>query len=373
MNVNVIVRSLQTYASDPEFALLVRNAHRIVTLEFVCTDMEQVPTLLGCLPVATPALQILRIAVRSRATRVTEFTFRLPPQLDGPTSQRRLPFCLPAVNGGVQWSSWGTAGLTHLYLNGLTGAARPSMEGLWHMLDGCKDTLESFEFKGWAPLWTDENSLLNPVDLPMLRSLELFWMDDLSALSGLIHAPGLRHLILQNGMAITNPYSSDDDPVDFAACDVSRLLECLAPSCGALKHLYLYGVRDCSRSAADRFFADMTALALIVLCQVDAIVTDAVFQPECRFRVPRDVILPKLAHFSVTDVLASDLGRFLLRHKTLPVAPLRTLCITAEQERAAYEPTSILGVILDVCVEDDGLQVAVAQAPQRVESVSTNQ
>ncbi|KAF7328913.1 hypothetical protein MVEN_02521100 [Mycena venus] len=375
MNVNVVVRAPRTPtadASDPEFALLMRNAHRIITLELPCSDMEQLPTLLGCLPMAMPALQIFRIAARSRATRAMEFTLRLTLDADLPTFQR-IPFRLPVIDAGVQWSSWGTAGLTHLSLNGLPRAARPSMEGLWHMLVGCRSTLQTFEYKGRAPLWADENSVLHPVELPMLRSLELFWLDDISDLVGLISAPGLSFLSLQNGMVMTNPYSVEDDTADFADCDVPRLLEHLLPNCGALEHLSLYGVRNCPRNAADRFLAALSAVDSLVLCEAGPAIMDAVFQPECRFRIPREVVLPNLAHLSVTDMLSSDLGRFLLRHKTLPVAPLRTLYLTTDQEDAAYDPTrSTLGVILDMCVGDSGLEVIPLQAPQRVR-VSTAQ
>ncbi|KAF8147754.1 hypothetical protein K438DRAFT_1779855 [Mycena galopus ATCC 62051] len=349
MNVNVWVRVPQTPiadASDPEFALLVRNAHRIVTLQILCTDMEQMPTLFGCLPVAMPALQLLRFVVRSRAT---EFTLRLAPSASQSTLQS-VPFRLPFVVGGVRWHDWRSTGLTHLSLNGLTRAARPSVESLWNILEGCKSTLQTFEFKGWAPSWDDENSVLDPVDLPMLRYLELFWLDDLSSLAELISAPDLRCLILHNGMVITNPYSYEDNTAEFGDCDVPRLLEYLRPSCSGLQDLTLNGVRNCPRGAVDRFFAAMPDLESIGLCSVGGTFMDAFFQPECRFCVPRDIVLPNLEYLSVTDMAPSDLGRFLLRHKTLPVAPLRSLYISVEQELAAYEPTpSFLGVIIDMC------------------------
>ncbi|KAJ6510545.1 hypothetical protein C8R45DRAFT_964471 [Mycena sanguinolenta] len=357
-NVNVWVRVPQTPdldASDAEFALLVRNAHRIVTLGLLCADMDQMPTLLGCLQVAMPALQLLRVVVRSRAT---EFTLRLTPG-GWSTTLPATPFRLPAVDGGIQWSNWSAAGLTHLSLNGLTRAARPSMQNLWHMLNSCKATLQTFEFKGWAPSWTDGNSGLTPVNLPMLRYLELFWMDDISALAALISAPDLRCLVLTDGMVITNPYSSDDDPEDFSDCDVPRLFESLGPCCRGLEDLTLNGVHNCSRSDVDRFFATMSDLESIVLCAVAPSVTDALFQPETRFRLPRDVVLPQLAYLSVTDIIPSDLCRFLLRHKSLDVAPLQSVYLTAEQVAEAYEPTrSFLGAILDMCVADDGLRVA---------------
>ncbi|KAF7361368.1 F-box domain-containing protein [Mycena sanguinolenta] len=357
-NVNVWVRVPQAPnldASDPEFALLARNAHRIVTLGLLCADMDQMPTLLGCLQVAMPALQLLRVVVRSRAT---EFTLRLTP---GGSTLPAIPFRLPAIDGGIQWSNWSAAGLTHLSLNGLTRKARPSMESLWHMLDSCKATLQTFEFKGWAPSWTAGNSVLTPVDLPMLRYLELFWMDDISALAGLISAPDLRCLVLTDGMVITNPYSSEDDPEDFSDCNVSRLLRYLGPCCRGLEDLTLNGVHNCSRSDVDRFFATMSACESIVLCAVDGAVMDALFQPECRFRLPSDVVLPRLRYLSVTDTIPSDLGRFLLRHKSLDVAPLQSVYLTAEQVAEAYHPTrSFLGAILDMCV-DDGLRVSSSQ------------
>jgi hypothetical protein len=69
----------------------------------------------------------------------------------------------------------------------------------------------------------------------------------------------------------------------------------------------------------------------------------------------------------MTESLPTDLGRFLLRHKTLAVAPLRRVYLTAEQEDAAYEPTrTILGVILDMCIDEYGLEVISLQPPQRI-------
>ncbi|KAJ7262669.1 hypothetical protein B0H12DRAFT_304560 [Mycena haematopus] len=363
MNVSVWACLPQTPNPDAlEFELLARNAHRIATLGLIYTEMEQIPMLLQCIQVAMPALQQLRIVVRARST---EFSLRLTQQgASGPTSQPPIPFRLPAVlsavDGGVQWSSWNAASITHLSLNGLTCVSRPSMESMWHILEGCKATLQTFEFKGWAPSWDNNNSGLKPVDLPMLRYLELFWMDDLSALAGLICASDLRGLVLHDGMVITNPY--EDETEDFVECDVPRLLEYLRPSCGGLEDLTLNGVNDCPRSAFDRFFASMPDLLSIVLCAVSCEVMDAVFQPECRFRLPRDVVFPQLEHLSVTEIDPSDLGRFLLRHKTLDVAPLQSVYLTSAQVAEAYGPTrSFLGVILDLCVVNDGLQLISSQ------------
>ncbi|KAJ7827980.1 hypothetical protein B0H13DRAFT_1917309 [Mycena leptocephala] len=355
MRVNVIVRVPQNLTADAfcrEFALLARNAPRIITLKLVCADMEQVPALFACLPVAMQ-LQVLRIVVGSRADRAMEFAFRLDQNAHLPTT-----FRLPAVDNGVRWSNWGTAGLTHLHLNGLARAARPSMESLWHMLEGCKSTLITFEFKGWAPLWDDEDSILESVDLPMLRSLLLFWLDDLSSVAGLISAPGLCHLSLQNGMLMTNPYPPEDES-EFPDCDVPRLLEHLGPSCGVLEHMSLFGVRNCPRSAVDQFFAAMPELESIILCEVGKTVQDAVFQPECRFRVPHEAVLPKLVSqpTSVASSAAQDAGR----------CTARRVYLTAEQEDAAYEPTrTILGVILDMCIDEYGLEVISLQPPQRI-------
>ncbi|KAJ7640295.1 hypothetical protein DFH06DRAFT_625881 [Mycena polygramma] len=350
-------------AVNPELALLAENAQRLVTLTLVCADMGQLPVLFACLPVALSALHFLHITVASSDMKFTlglAADGRLPPL-------GRAPFRLPAVDKGVRWSDWGTAGITHLYLNGLPATARPSVESMWHILVGCQSTLQTFEYKGWAPVWDDANSVLHPVELPMLRCLQLFWIDDLSVLTGLMSAPKLQYLSLENGLIMDNLYPSEgDDDSDFPECDVPLLFEQLAPSCSVLEHLSLYGVDTCPRSSVDRFFAAMPALESLLLFDVDEDVEDALFQPECRFRLPREVLFPALVDLSVSDVPPADLARFLLRHKSLPVAPLRCIALTHEQEREACGANpSILGLVLKMCIADHGLEVDV-MLPERV-------
>ncbi|KAJ7776195.1 hypothetical protein B0H16DRAFT_1505957 [Mycena metata] len=372
MPVTAMVRvplSTSATEADPEFALLASNANRITTLGLVCAHMAQLPALFGCFPVAMPVLDTLYIAVRTGTPKEMEFSLRLA--LD---ASERIPFRMPpVVNGVVRWSSWATQNITHLCMNGLTAAARPSMEAVQHILEGCKSTLETFEFKGWAPQWDDPNAVLEPVVLPMLTQLDLLWLDDLSPLAGLIIAPTLASLNLQNGVLMATPYALEDG-AEPHGCDMPRLLAHLGRSCATLAHLYLYGVQDCPRSVVDAFFAGMPALDMLILCAVGDTFQDALLQPESRFRVPREAIFPQLEHLSVTDVPATDLARFVLRHKTLCVLALRTLYLTADQEFAAYEPErTILGMVLDVCVGENDLQLICMQAPEHCRSELASQ
>ncbi|KAJ7187038.1 hypothetical protein C8R46DRAFT_1184785 [Mycena filopes] len=348
---------------DPEFALLASNADRLATIGLLCADMAQLPTLFGYFPVALPVLDALYITVPTETPKGIEFSLHL-----APVTSKRVPFLMPpVVNGAVDWSSWVTTNITSLCMNGLSGAARPSMEAMHHILEGCASTLASFEFKGWAPRWENPNSVLQPVVLPMLRQLELLWLDDLSPLAGLIVAPSLASLNLQNGNLMVTPYPLEPDVVsETFECDMPRLLAHLSRSCATLAHLYLYCVDDSPRSAVDAFFGAMPALTTLILCAPGATFRDALLQPRRRFRAIEPV-LPRLEHLSVTEVPPTDLARFLLRHKTLPgVPPLRTLYLTAEQELAAYEPErTILGMVVDVCVGESGLQVICMPSPER--------
>ncbi|KAJ7025165.1 hypothetical protein C8F04DRAFT_1300574 [Mycena alexandri] len=363
MPVNAMVRVPQspiTTEADPEFALLASNANRITTLGLACADMAQLPTLFRYFPVTMSVLDTFYIAVRTENPKEMEFSLRLTHDASG-----RIPFRMPPViDGTVRWSSWATGNITYLCMNGLTGAVRPSMEAMQHILEGCKCTLETFEFKGWAPEWDDPNGILEPVVLPMLTQLDFLWMDDLSPLAGLIIAPTLASLNLQNGVLMAAPYPAEDG-VGLNGCDMPRLLAYLGRSCATLVHLYLYCVRDCPRSAVDAFFAGMPTLNMLILCAVGDTFQDALLQPDHRFRVPREAVFPQLEHLSVTEVPATDLARFVFRHKTLGVSALRTLYLTADQEFAAYEPErTILGMVLDVCVAENELQLICMQTPE---------
>ncbi|KAJ7689044.1 hypothetical protein B0H17DRAFT_1135323 [Mycena rosella] len=322
----------------PEFALLALHAHRIRKLLFVCADPAPFPTLLGCLAAEMPELEAFFMLVYPG--KAAEFTVRLAPSQGGGPSRAVGPFRLPALaDTGVRWSIWGTTNITHLKMNGLAHAARPSMESLWHILRGCKSTLETFEFQGWAPLWDDATSVLAPVVLPLLSALELFFLDDLAPLAVLIHAPDLQRLTLSNGRRCQNPYLlEEDEDEDEAECDVPRLLEHFSACGSALRQLFLYALPPCPRSTIDAFFASLPSLDSLMLFETDTVFQDALFQPECRFRVPRDAVFPVLSHLAITDTAPSDLTRFLLRHKTLPVPPLLSVYMSAGQYRAAYEP-----------------------------------
>ncbi|KAJ7773671.1 hypothetical protein DFH07DRAFT_990264 [Mycena maculata] len=367
MRVSVVVAVSQPSCHMPEFALLACNAHRIRKLVLVCSDPQYVPGLMGCLTEAMPALETFMIS--ANPDNATEFTVQIaaPDARERCAPEDQPPFRLPAVrDNAVCWSTWATANVTQLSFNGLQRDTRPSLESLWHILTGCKSTLQTLEFKGWAPLRDDENSVLEPVVLPMLYDLELFFVDDLSPLAALISAPGLLCLTLQNGRIIQNPYSVDED-TDFVACDVPSMLGHLSASAGSLLYLYLYALDDCPRSAVDSFFASMPNLYSIMLCEADEAFQAALFQPESRFRVPQEIVFPVLADLSSTSTLPSDLGRFLLRHKTLPVAPLQSVFVTDDQLTAAYMPTrGILGVILDLCMVEHGLQVISVAGPRRI-------
>ncbi|KAJ7472056.1 hypothetical protein FB451DRAFT_1471207 [Mycena latifolia] len=348
----------------PEFDLLDSYAHKIRRLSFWCKDPTSFPALLKYLPVAVefPALEWFHLGVPHGEG--AEIVVRRAPSRP---SQDVTPLRLPTLmDTSVRWSTCATTNITHLRINGLARNARPSMESLWHIFAGCKSTLELFEFRGSAPVWEDENSVLEPVVLPRLCMLVLLFLDDLAPLAGLISAPNLYRLDLFNGRRCLNPYTIDEE-TDDVDCDVPRMLEHLRVSGSALIQMYLYCMPPCPRSTVDRFYAALPALEDITLFESDAAFQDGLFQPECRFRTPREPVFPLLSYLMITDTVASDLGRFLLRHKTLPVAPLRHLYMTYNQRDAAYEPTrSILGYILDMCIEDDGLRVICAEAPRPV-------
>ncbi|KAJ7703857.1 hypothetical protein B0H16DRAFT_1638130 [Mycena metata] len=338
--------------ADPEFALLASNANRLTTLGLVCADMAQLPALFGCFPVAMPVLDTLYIAVRTGTPKEMDFSLRLASD-----ASEHIPFRMPPVaDGAVHWSSWASANITHLCINGLIRAARLSMEAMQDILEGCKSTLDS--------PWDDPNTVLEPVVLPRLTQVDFLWLDDLSPLVGLIIAPTLASLNLQNGVLMATPYTLEDG-AEPHGCDMPRLLAHLSRSCTTLAHLYLYCVQDCPRSAVDAFFAGMPALNMLILCAAGDTFQNALLQPESRFRVPREAIFPQLEHLSVTDVPATDLARFVLRHKALGVPALRTLYLTADQNFAAYEPErTILGMVLDVCVAENNLQLICLQAPE---------
>ncbi|KAK7028320.1 hypothetical protein R3P38DRAFT_2935367 [Favolaschia claudopus] len=345
--------------SDREFALLVKNAHRIDSLELRCDDMDQVPALLACLPVALPEVKLFRVIARhghrELLHRDLQFTFCLQP------GAGCAPICVPFVHGVIQWRNWDTSGITHLYLNGLSPAARPSMEDLWHILNGCRNTLQVLEYKGWTPFWHGPESVLRRIKFPRLRQVELLWMNNICPVAGLIFAPNLQVLKLQNGLKIGNPYPwegpyEEHDP-RFPKTNIVHLLECLEPSCGALQHLSLYGIKDCPRSAVDSFFASLPALDALIFFHVCPSIEDALFQPECRYHPSTQVIFPQLRSLSIPKADVSDLGRLLLRHKRLPVAPIRTLYVMEDMETALKEKT--IHTIIEACKEESGLTMTV--------------
>ncbi|KAJ7713880.1 hypothetical protein B0H16DRAFT_1478358 [Mycena metata] len=94
---------------------------------------------------------------------------------------------------------------------------------------------------------------------------------------------------------------------------------------------------------------------------------------ENRFRIPRQALFPRLEHSSLPDVPATDLARFVLRHKALGVSALRMLYLTADQEFTAYEPaplTEMLGM-MQMDADEKGWGSGAAEKQKRALFVPT--
>ncbi|KAF7361399.1 hypothetical protein MSAN_01173000 [Mycena sanguinolenta] len=226
--------------------------------------------------------------------------------------------------------------------------------------------------RGWAPT-NDLGSLIHPIRLPLLRHMRIGYIDDIAGLVACIYAPNLDVLVLHDVFFCPAmlPYT---EGTTVSQTDLPLVFQFLAPSCMRLRQLSLVGVAACARDAVDAFFGTLFELTVLVLNLCHHSFSDALFQPEARYRVPK-AIFPKLAHLNISGAAQTDLARFLLRHKTVSVLPLKRLDITFAQFSAAYGRPgirSILAVVLEmnsregmaVFLVNDPRIIAVSDEPQ---------
>ncbi|KAJ6524456.1 hypothetical protein DFH09DRAFT_1329509 [Mycena vulgaris] len=254
------------------------------------------------------------------------------------------PPLLASNNHSHGWFSWNVKNVTTLFL---------------------KATLQHFEFEGWAPsIDVGPAQDMRPITFPMLCSLRFGYLDDISSLATCIVAPNLAILVLHDVLFCSTmlPYPADT-PVTW--CNLPRIFRALAPSSTRLSHLALVGFDDCSRDVVDMFFNTVLELTDLVLTLCHPSISTALFQPEARYCIPK-AVLPKLSHLNTTFASPTDLARFLLRHKTVPVAPLKRLDVAAGQISAAHSRPgirSILAVVLELNTKE-GMRVFVVGDPK---------
>ncbi|KAJ6510576.1 hypothetical protein C8R45DRAFT_964551 [Mycena sanguinolenta] len=255
--------------------------------------------------------------------------------------------------------------VTVLILKGSRSNERPSLAQMWNILHECSGTMQHFDFEGWAPT-NDLGSLIRPIKLPALHQLRTGYIDDITGLVACIYAPNLDVLVLHDvffcpGPAML-PYT---EGIAVSQTDFPLVFQFLAPSCMQLRQLSLVGVGACARDAVDAFFSTLSELTVLVLNLCHRSFSDVLFQPEARYRVPK-AIFPKLAHLNISGAAQTDLVRFLLRHKTVSVLPLRRLDITFAQFSAAYGRPgirSILAVVLEMNSRE-GMTVFLVKDPR---------
>ncbi|KAJ7471949.1 hypothetical protein FB451DRAFT_1559152 [Mycena latifolia] len=264
------------------------------------------------------------------------------------------------------WFSWIVQNVTSLSLKGLGSRERPSMEQMWSILAGCRETLRNLDFEGWAPS-TDAGSarILAPITFPRLRSLRLGYLDDISSLAACIVAPRLQILVLHDVLFCPTMLLYPEN-THITRCNVSRVFRALVPSCTRLTHLALVGVDACARDTVDMLFDAASETTALVLSLCHPSISDRLFQPEARYCTAK-AVLPKLRHLTSSLTAPIDFARLLLRHKTAAVAPLKRLDIFQVQLSAAYSRPgicSILAVVLEMNVKEGMLLSVLTPAPK---------
>ncbi|KAJ6558149.1 hypothetical protein B0H19DRAFT_1150102 [Mycena capillaripes] len=345
-----------------EGALVSHHAPRLHALILTSHDRElamnsvgyfsQMPfRSLGFFHVLVPGQVDLHV-IRKPDSAVPFFTpYPTPPILHGPSYRDFL------------WFRWNVQNVTKLILKGLGTPERPSMRHLWKMLHECSETLQHFDFEGWAPT-NDLGSSISPIVLPALRYLRLGYIDDLSSLAACIHAPNL-DIFTFHDVLFCPPRSPYPESTLVTPCDLPHIFQVLAPSCLCLRQLTLVGVDACARDAVDAFFSSLSELTVLILSLCHPIFSDALFQPEARYRVPK-AIFPKLAQLKISLSRPTDVARFLLRHKTLQVLPLKRIDITTRQLSEAYGRPGIrdiLAVVLEMSSRE-GVAVGLIEDPR---------
>ncbi|KAJ6631536.1 hypothetical protein B0H10DRAFT_1938400 [Mycena sp. CBHHK59/15] len=217
------------------------------------------------------------------------------------------------------WSQWNAQNITSLTRSGmLKPMYQISMSDMLNILTVCQSTLRQFDFQGAIPD-VSEGEEYSEITLPILKSMRLGYLGEIWYLPALISAPGLETLVLHDTLASPTTtqtlYDTDDDSKD----NLEYLLGTLIRNCKHLRSFTPVAMDECLRDVVDLFFSELSELVHLSLLDADSNFSDALFQPEAQYTVPR-IISPKLESFSVSYVPPTDLARFLLRHKTVDIA-----------------------------------------------------
>ncbi|KAJ7446907.1 hypothetical protein B0H11DRAFT_2290342 [Mycena galericulata] len=135
--------------------------------------------------------------------------------------------------------------------------------------------------------------VLSPMMIPLLHSLRLGYLADISSLTACIVASHLDKLILCG--------------VLFCPAWVAFPERTVMLHCTRLRQVTVVGVDACGRDTVGTFFRALSSLNKY----------------------------PTALNITLTN--PTDLVRFLLRHKTVPVSPLKRIDLTEMQFSAAYE------------------------------------
>ncbi|KAJ6632529.1 hypothetical protein B0H10DRAFT_1977691 [Mycena sp. CBHHK59/15] len=357
LHINVI-HHLQRHEGD----IVGHNAERLCRLSLTSSDREIGLSSMEYLGgIAMPLLESFDALVADEINlTVTRKPNPATPFYVPPFTPHRLT---APVSRTFFWSPWKAQNLTSLCLKGLGPGETPSVRLMWQILSGCKLTLVDFHFEGSAPSGINGRLevVLVPVVLPALRTLRIGYLDNFLGLLSCIYAPNLRALCLHDALffptiRLPPARSTVTQP------NLALVFELLSPSCTHLLELRLVGMDACPRATVDTFFGTLSRTTFLAISSCHAVYTDALFQPEARFRVPK-VVFPRLHHLDVSLTDPVDLSRFLLRHKTVTVPALKQLYIPQRMASLSTGGTGIFSIVLDLCLTHFGTSLTVLRDP----------
>lgn len=213
----------------------------------------------------------------------------------------------------VDWASWDITGLTTLTLDTTRLWNKPDLDGIYHALATTCNTLQHFEYQGFAPRVNDtEVDTRLPLEFPVLRSLTVLCRDNMVSLLRLMIIPALDSLTLRDFMIY--PTSAVTDPIDIDELilffNPDGLLQVIK-QWTSITHLDISGIDDLlsddlSPPELLNYIKSLNQLSSLVLYGIGAATSIAytLFMHD----LTEQPLLPKLSYFllGINDVSPDD-------------------------------------------------------------------
>jgi hypothetical protein len=328
--ITLTIHATRRFNSWEKTALLLPHAHRFRSLHVRASSGSLANRLWVELDTPMPRLDTFetlisnasRISIKRKTVTMDDNVNIIPP--------------VPHLNF-VYWNLWNPTGLTDLTLDTTRLFNKPDLDGIYHALATCCQTIQHFEYRGLVNCI--DNARLNArtrLEFPELRSLAVLCHDNMAPLLQFMIIPALDSLSLRDFIVYptdsTIPVAEPmDDDLTF---DPDGLFQAIR-QWTTITHLEIFGIDDLPSDDLSpppdlsNYIRTLNQLTSIVLYGIGAATSIAY----TLFMYDEEPLLPKLSHFLLAMSPDDDLCNYLIARQRHQLPRLRKLSINLDYAR----------------------------------------